>query len=196
MNIKKIFYELKHHAPFTFIASLMAVILVILIKFYFDKDIPESFFHIAHPAHLFVSAIVTSAIYYKYKKKIFNGILIGISGAIIIGTLSDVLFPWLGGVSLNLDTSFHLPLIEQPFLIISTALLGSLVGVATQFTKMPHFLHVFLSIFASLFYILSFSRDFGIIYFIGVFLIVFVAVLIPCCISDIIYPILFVKHKR
>ena len=56
MSFKKTLKELKEHSPFTFFATLIAILLIIIIRFYFSKDIPESFFHIAHPAHVFVSA--------------------------------------------------------------------------------------------------------------------------------------------
>lgn len=195
MSSKKILHELKHHYPFTFAATTIAIIIIIFIKFSLNKEIPESFFHILHPAHLFVSAIVTSALYYKYKKRIFPALLIGLTGSIIIGSLSDIILPWLGGKSLGFNISFHLALIEEPFLILSTAILGSLFGILTKLTKIPHFIHVFLSVFASLFYLTSFTIGINLLQFILSLIIVFIAVLIPCCISDIIFPMLFVKKQ-
>ena len=192
-KLKKIVHELKEHYPFTFLATLIAVLLVFLIKVYLKKDINESVFHILHPAHLFVSAIVTSALFFKYKRKPMLTLIIGLTGSIIIGSLSDIIFPWLGGLAFNLKPSFHLPLIETPFLIISTALIGSLIGIATKFTKIPHFIHVFLSVFASLFYLIAFSQVSNTIGYVVSTLIVFIAVLVPCCISDILFPMFFVK---
>jgi len=199
LNIKKIFLELKHHIPFTLIATLIAITsAIILYQITSSKIVPKiiSLFYILHPSHLFVSAIVTSAIFYKYKNNFLQAILIGITGSIILGSLSDIIFPYLGGILFQLKTSFHLCVIEKPILIISTALIGSIVGVATKFTKFPHFLHVFLSIFASLFYLLSFSVSLNLIPFTIIFLIIFIAVLIPCCISDIIFPLLFIKKAK
>jgi hypothetical protein len=196
MTSDKILKELKEHAPFTFFATLIAVFLIVIIKFYFLKDIPESWFHIMHPGHVFVSALVSAAIFYKYKKNIFYSLIIGISISVIIGSTSDILIPWLGGIIFNLETSFHLPLIEETFLIISTALLGSILGIITKISKEPHFLHVFISVFASLFYLTSFSHNLSYIEFILMILIVFVAVLIPCCMSDIVFPVLLSKTKH
>lgn len=196
MHTKKILHELQEHIPFTFLATLMAIILIIFVKIVLSKEIPESLFHIMHPAHLFVSAIVTSALFYKYKKRIFYALLVGLTGSIIIGSLSDIILPWLGGKSFGFDISFHLALIKEPFLIISSAIIGSFIGILTRFTKTPHFLHVFLSIFASLFYLTSFTTGLNIIQFILSIMIVFIAVLIPCCISDIVFPMLFVRKKN
>lgn len=192
MNPKEVLIELKEHIPFTFIATALAIIIVIIFK----NIQSETLFHILHPAHLFFSAIVTSGIYYKYKKNIFNAFLIGLTGSIIIGTLSDILFPYLGGILFNLKTHFHLALIEEPVIILSSAVVGTIIGISTKITKIPHFFHVFLSIFASLFYLLAFSTIFTLINFILAFAIVFMAVLIPCCISDIIFPLIFIKNEN
>ena len=192
MEIKKILIELKEHSPFTLGASLVAIILVIIFRnLQFD-----TLFHILHPAHLIFSAIVTSAIYYKYKKNILNSLILGITGSIIIGSLSDIIFPYWGGIIFNLNTELHLSILEEPLIIFSTALFGSFIGIYTKVTKFPHFLHVFISIFASLFYILAFSNIWSLTHFLISFLIVFVAVLIPCCISDIVYPLFFIEINK
>ena len=198
LNIKTILSELKKHIPFTLIATLIAIISVVIIYQIASPKITSqitSLFYIVHPLHLFVSAIVSAAIFYKYKNNFVQALLIGITGSIIIGSLSDIIFPYLGGILFQLKTSFHLSLIEKPVLILSTAIVGSIFGILTKVTKIPHFLHVFLSVFASLFYLFAFSTSFALIHFIAAFLIVFIAVLIPCCISDIIFPLLFIKRK-
>jgi hypothetical protein len=80
-------------------------------------------------------------------------------------------------------------------MIIGIALLGSIIGIFSGLTKIPHFLHVGISVFASLFYLLAFSQTFNIPYFIATFFIVFIAVIIPCCISDILYPFFFLGEN-
>ncbi len=194
-KLKEVIHELKHHAPFTALATLIAILIIILIQFILNKNLSENFFHILHPTHVIFSAIVTAGIFYKYKTNIFQALIIGITGSIIIGSISDIIFPYLGGNLLTLNTEFHLPIIEKPLLILSSALIGSTIGISTKITKIPHFIHVFISVFASLFYILVFSPTFNIFYFIGAFFIVFIAVIIPCCISDIVFPFLFLKEK-
>ena len=195
-KLKKIKHEIIEHLPFTFFASVLGVAIILIINFSLNKNIPETIFHILHPLHLFASAIVTSAIFYKYKKKILPALIIGIAGSIIIGSISDIFLPFLGGIALGLKPTFHLPIIELPFLIVSTALIGSILGIATRITKMPHFIHVFLSVFASLFYLISFTTSINTIHLIISIVIIFIAVLIPCCISDIIFPIIFTKKNK
>jgi len=196
MKPKTILKELKEHIPFTLVATLTAVLIIVFVLYGIKKQIPTELFEIFHPLHVIASSIVTTAIFYKYKQKIIPAILVGISGSIIIGSLSDIIFPYLGGNLLNLQTSFHLPLFESTTLILSVALMGSLIGIITKKTQLPHYIHVFLSVFASLFYLLNFSQAFNLIHFIGAFFVVFIAVIVPCCLSDIVFPFLFIKNEK
>lgn len=195
MRTKELIHELKHHLPFTAFATLIAIILVLLLQYMLQKQISENLFEIFHPLHIIASSIVTAGIFYKYKSRIIPALLIGVTGSIIIGSLSDIIFPWIGGNILSLGTSFHLLLIEKPFLILFSAIIGSSIGISAKITKTPHFIHVFLSVFASLFYLLAFSSGFNFVYFIGAFLIVFLSVIIPCCVSDILFPFFFLEKN-
>jgi hypothetical protein len=187
-----IFRELKHHLPFTLTASLAAGILVAI--FYSFGQVPsKELFEIAHPAHVLVSAIATSAIYWKYKKSALKTILVGASGAILVGSLSDVVFPFLAGNLFSLHTHFHLPIIENPLLILSVAFFGAILGAYSNLFRASHMLHVFLSIFASLFYLLAFSIEMSAIAILMISGLVFLTVYIPCCISDIVFPLFFIK---
>lgn len=201
MKFKKssvILQELKHHLPFTLTASLSAGVLVAifyLINRNYFVSVVSGLFEFMHPAHVLVSAMATSAIYWKYKKSIVKTILIGIVGAILIGSLSDIIFPWVSGNLFSLHTHFHLPIIEKPILIIGVALVGSIAGMYCRF-RVSHSIHVFLSIFASLFYLLAFSVEMNALAVLLISLLVFLAVYIPCCISDIVFPLLFVKKPN
>lgn len=195
MRVKELIHETKHHVPFAAAATLIAIFVVLLIEYYLQLGVSEESFEILHPLHVFASAMVTAGIFYKYKPKIIPSLLVGISGAIVIGSISDVIFPWLGGNLLHLHTHFHLPIIEEPMIILAVALIGSLVGARTKLTDIPHFVHVGLSVFASLFYLIAFSPEFSAFYLSASFLITFVAVIVPCCVSDILYPFFFLGEK-
>jgi hypothetical protein len=193
--MKKIIHELKKHIPFTALATLIAIFITIFIIYWVKKDISQEFFHVLHPLHVLASAIVTSGIFYKYKKSFVQAVIIGVLGAIIIGSISDIIFPYIGGLIFNLNIEFHLPIIEMTTIILFTAIIGSILGISLKITRFPHLIHVLLSVFASLFYLLAFSQSFEIIYFIGAFFVVFIAVIIPCCLSDIIFPFFFLRKK-
>ena len=195
MKIKEIIQELKDHIPFAAIATIIAIFVVIFVQYYFQKEIPENYFHLSHFLHLIASGMVTAGIYYKYKPKFIWAFLVGVVGAVVIGGISDIIFPHLGAIILGIESHFHLPLLEETFLTLLSAGIGGLAGIIIKTTKIPHFLHVFLSVFASLFYLLIFSTSFALGYFIQAFFIVLLAVIIPCCVSDIVFPFAFLEKK-
>jgi hypothetical protein len=194
-QVDTIVLELKRHMPFTLAVSFLAGI-VIATLFVLNNNFVNTlggWFEIAHPAHVLVSAAATAAIYRKYKPGILMAGIIGVMGALLIGTLSDVLVPWLAGNLLSLDTVLHLPLIDEPLIIFGAAILGSVFGISVGLFKLNHSLHIFLSVFASMFYLLAFSVNINFLAIIIITAIVFFAVYVPCCISDIVFPILFIK---
>ncbi|MDO8622765.1 MAG: hypothetical protein Q7R52_00810 [archaeon] len=193
----EILHELKEHVPFTAAATLIAVLIM---SFLLVKEnlilYSLSLFHVFHPAHIFFSSIVSAAIFYHYRKNIFLALVSSISIAIAIGSLSDIIFPYLGSLLFNIPISFHLPAIESPFLIFSVAILGSITGIIWKKTKFPHFIHVLISVFASLLYIFAYSANFSLLTIILIFIITTISVVIPCCLSDIVFPILFQNKLR
>jgi len=201
MNTKIILKKLKEHIPFTAAATLVSVIIMsfLLIK---QNLIPyaASSFHIFHWVHILFSSIVSTAIFYSYKKKILLSLFSGILIAISIGSISDIIFPYIGSLLFNLPISFHLPLLESPVLILGIALFGSATGIIVKKTKFPHFVHVFISLIASLLYIFSYSTNFSVLTLLLIFLITSISVVIPCCLSDIVFPLLlqnrFRKHEN
>jgi hypothetical protein len=195
--VKRIAHELKEHAPFTALGALTGIIImVIVVLFNVPHHISETVFHTLHPVHVLLSALVTTAMYMRYKKdKIWAVILIGWTGAIGIATISDALIPYLGGKLLHAQMEFHVPFIEEWWINL-LALAGIGIGYWRQTTKIPHFGHVLLSTWASLFYIMAFGiADDWIPLLPFIFLILFLAVWIPCCLSDIVYPLLFLGKE-
>jgi hypothetical protein len=89
----------------------------------------------------------------------------------------------------------HIGFIEEWYIVNPAALLGILLGYFWPRTKLPHFGHVLLSIWASLFHILmALGGGASPGQWAGIFLFLFIAVWLPCCISDIVFPLLFVKE--
>ncbi|MEE9583677.1 MAG: hypothetical protein V3W01_03340, partial [Dehalococcoidales bacterium] len=62
-------------------------------------------------------------------------------------------------------------------------------------TKFPHFGHVLLSTWASLFYFTAFGVAEWIPLLPFIFLFLFFAVWLPCCVSDIVFPLLFTRKR-
>jgi hypothetical protein len=187
--------ELREHLPFTLVVSLLAGGLVAL-GYVFGGVPSEGLFEVVHPLHVLVSAAATAGIFRKYKRSFVEAVLVGVVGAVLVGSISDVLLPWVAGNLFGLETVLHLPVFESPFLIFGGAVVGSFVGVSFGLFKLNHSLHVFLSVFASLFYLLGFSIPVSTWVVLGFSLVVFVVVYVPCCVSDIVFPILFVGTRK
>jgi len=193
--------ELQSHAPFTLLGALTGIALLLLIVITRVRAASlEPAFEGLHALHVFLSAIVTAAMYRRYRRALVPAVLIGFFGSVGIASLSDIVFPHHGGALILRLTGethhmhFHLPAIEEWWLINPVALLGVAIGIWKPTTKIPHSGHVLLSTWASLFYLVVHAPA-------GspwapllplVFIVLFVAVWLPCCFSDIVFPLLFV----
>jgi len=194
---KRIAEELKEHAPFTALGAVSGIIIMVVVVLgNVPPHISQTAFYVAHPLHVLLSALVTTAMYIRYRKaKIWVAVLIGWTGSIGVATISDAIIPYLSGTLLNAHMEFHLPFIEE-WWINFLALAGIAIGYWRQTTKIPHFGHVLLSTWASLFYFTAFGVADWIHLLPYVFLFLFLSVWIPCCMSDIVYPLLFVRKER
>lgn len=193
---KRIAKELRSHVPFTALGALTGIIVMVIIVL---ADIPSRIsytaFYTLHPVHVLLSAFVTTAMYVKYRKaKVWVVVLIGWTGSIGVATISDAMIPYLGGTLLHAQMEFHVPFIEEWWINL-LALAGTATGYWRQTTRIPHFGHVLLSTWASLFYITAFGIADWIPLLPFIFLFLFLAVWIPCCISDVVYPLLFVRKE-
>jgi hypothetical protein len=196
MHIAK---ELRSHAPFTLFGALTGIV-VMLIFYKLPFEISSNIFYVLHPVHVLLSAEVTASMYELHirgKIKLWAVILIGYLGSIGIATLSDSIIPYIGETMLSLpNTGMHLGFIEKWWLVNPLALLGIAIAIYRPRTKFPHAAHVLLSTWASLFHIIMALG--GIINWflsLSIFLFLFLAVWIPCCVSDIVFPLLFVKER-
>ena len=198
--IREILIELKRHAPFTAFGAITGIVIffiIIIANIFFQvSKVSSIIFYILHPTHIVLSAIVTSVIYklHRPKCKFFRVILIGYIGSIGIATLSDSIIPYLGELLLKLpDKGIHIGFIEKPWLTNPAAFLGIAIAFLKPMTKFPHSGHVLISTWASLFHIImAIGQTINLITIIPIFVFLFLAVWLPCCLSDIIFPLLFV----
>ena len=206
--LKQISEELKRHVPFTVFGAATGIIVMFVLVFsHASRGISDALFYTLHPLHVVLSALATISMYKLHGKgKLWVAILIGYTGSIGIATLSDAIIPYLGGGLLNVPMEFHVPFIEtakMPFIGIAkwkivnfAAILGIVIGYLKPKTRFPHFGHVLLSTWASLFGFTAFGIANWIPLLPFVLLFLFLAVWIPCCVSDIVFPLLFVKENQ
>jgi hypothetical protein len=202
--VRQILIELRRHAPFTAFGALTGIVIILILIFAHTisrvYEVSFIIFYILHPTHIVLSAIVTTAMYRLHRPK-FNflwGILIGYVGSIGIATLSDSIIPFLGELLLDLPhKGIHIGFIEKPWLTHPAAFLGIAIAFLRPMTKFPHSGHVLISTWASLFHIImAIGQTINIITIIAVFVFLFLAVWFPCCLSDIIFPLLFVPARK
>jgi hypothetical protein len=201
--------ELKNHAPFTGFGALTGI-LIIIVSLKMPREISYNIFYVLHPIHVVLSALVTASIYQihscdHFSKKCLKGkcnfwilLLIGYIGSIGIATISDSVIPYLGEILLDMPhRQIHLGFIEKWWLVNPLAVIGVIFAYFKPATKIPHAGHVLLSTWASLFHILmAIGGPMPWYSYLAVFAFLFLAVWAPCCLSDIVFPLLFVRNNR
>ena len=197
--------EFREHLPYTLFAALAGVGLLGLVSFFADltaredllPDASEDLFHTMHFFHLFLSAMATTAMFWRYEHRFARAVLIGIMGTVLPCGASDVFFPFLGGQLLGVSMTMHICLVEHPLMVWPFLLAGVIGGVllppVKQTTHFAHGGHVFLSSAASVLYLVAFGAADWLRFAPAIFVLLVLAVLVPCCTSDIAFPLLLTR---
>jgi len=208
--LNQISKELRIHAPFTIFGAVTGVIIIALFQ-KLPSGLSYNIFYVLHPIHVVLSALVTASMYRLHTCERISGkcirgkcnlwflLIIGYIGSVGIATISDSIIPYLGEVMLKMpDRGIHLGFIEKWWLVNPLAIIGVLIACFRPTTKFPHMGHVLLSTWASLFHIIISigGKSLNWFVYLVIFLFLFLAVWIPCCVSDIVFPLLFVKESR
>ncbi len=238
-KLRNILHELKLHAPFTVFGAVVGLLCVFAAR-NASHETSERLFSVFHPLHVFLSAMVTAALFKinEQKKHFLTVLLVGFFGSIGVATLSDSIIPFFGedilGVSIvthhhhhehsaavkdtssheAMDTQIavdhdhevcedktvmqrlHLGFIVEWYSVLPSALLGVFVAYFMPRTKSPHAAHVLISTWASSAHILMNTHTtLTASMWVGLLLVLFISVWLPCCVSDIIFPMLFVKDS-
>ncbi len=217
-KLTPVFAELKNHAPFTLFGAFTGILCMLLFK-NLDNVTSLRLFQVFHPTHVVLSAIVTSSLYSFYKKKtsLLVLLIIGYVGSVGVATLSDCILPFYGetllgvavpsehtqttnqnqeaaGENIDKKPDIHLGFIEEWYIVNPAAILGILIAYFLPRTKFPHAGHILISTWASSFHILMNTHSvLSPQLLIGIFVVLFISVWLPCCVSDIIFPMLLVK---
>lgn len=218
-NLKQISSELKAHIPFTALGAVTGVIFMLLFR-NISKPASHTLFTIFHPSHVLLSAMVTAAMFKLHRKqtRLWVVIIVGYVGSIGIATLSDSIMPYFGEELLGLHipahselhhhesesheteshlSEIHLGFIEEWYLVNPAAFLGIFIAWFLPKTKLPHASHVLISTWASSAHVLMTAQSqitFPVA--MSMALILFLSVWLPCCISDIVFPLLFTGEPR
>ncbi|MHC4562677.1 MAG: hypothetical protein ACYS8X_07900 [Planctomycetota bacterium] len=194
-TLKTVVAEIREHAPFTMFGALTGIAIMAAVVYgHVPKGVSSGLFWTLHPLHVLLSALATAGMYRLHGgRKLLPTIIIGYLGSVGIATVSDSVIPYLGELLLDMPhTHVHIGFIEKWWLINPLALVGIALACLWPKTKVPHAGHVLLSTWASLFHMtmaIGESLDWVTLVVVPVFL--FLAVWIPCCLSDIVFPLLF-----
>jgi hypothetical protein len=215
---KLIGVELKNHLPFTLIGAATGIVFMLAGQKWFKEE-AETLFSVFHPMHVVLSAMVTASLFeiHRKVKNFFLILIIGIVGSIGVATMSDCVLPYFGESILGAaipthaalhehedgqqceedhgehHAELHLGFIEEWYLVFPAALIGVLLAYFKPSTHLPHASHVLLSTWASSAHILMNTQaDMSMLFLLGMFIVLFLAVWLPCCVSDIVFPLLFI----
>ena len=210
--------ELKNHLPFTLIGAATGVVFMLAGQKWFKEE-AETLFSVFHPMHVVLSAMVTASLFeiHRKVKNFFLILIIGIVGSIGVATMSDCVLPYFGESILGAaipthaalheheggqqceedhdehHAKLHLGFIEEWYLVFPAAIIGVLLAYFKPSTHLPHASHVLLSTWASSAHILMNTQaDMSRVFLLGMFIVLFLAVWLPCCVSDIVFPLLFI----
>lgn len=204
LKIKNIIIEFIHHLPYSIFGVVSAMLFMGVLQFIVHIAHAEAelapasveLFHVFHSAHILLSAVATTAMFWKHDNhNVLKAVFVGLIGSLSVCGVSDVFVPYVGGIILGSEMHFHVCLIEEPGLVLPFAVIGVLAGLTVtksfeRSTEYSHGVHVFLSSVASLLYLISFGLADWVHMAGGVFLVTIFAVMFPCCLSDIIFPMM------
>ena len=198
-KLKHIAVEFFHHLPYSAIGVGAAFGIVLALEKIGWEQTPLLQFHLTHPLHLFLSAIVTSAMFWKHEHKVAKGIIVGILGTIPLCTMSDIIFPFFGARLMGTTLPLHICLLREPVMVLSATGLGIAAGFLLvrwldHITEFTHMLHVLVSSLASLLYLITFDQTLWQSAVAATFIITLIAVWVPCCLSDIVFPLAFTSE--
>jgi len=198
-KLKTIVIEIREHAPFTMFGAITGIVLMVAMVYsHVPRQASQLLFESSHALHVLLSALVTTGMYRLHSRgRLLPTLLVGYLGSVGLATLSDSVIPYIGELLLKMPrTQAHIEFIEQWWLINPLAVAGILIACRWPRTKFPHAGHVLLSTYASLFHMtMAVGESLNLLTIILVPVFLFMAVLIPCCMSDIVFPLLFVKES-
>lgn len=199
-RLKEIGIEFVHHLPYSAV-GVAASLGILLAWEKMGGLAPQPSFHLFHPVHILFSAVVTTAMFWKYEKRAIKATLVGFFGTVPICSISDVFLPYLGGIVLKNPVQFHLCATQEPWLVYPAAIGGIFFGfllptLLSKLTEFTHLLHVLVSSLASMLYLISFDLGLWQGSLLLVFFITVLAVWIPCCLSDIVFPLTLARKEE
>lgn len=206
--------EITHHLPYAiFSVAFGLAILSFLVYSSFMAGATDYvvcrgsnvLFHSFHFMHIVFAATGTLITFFRFSTNILKGFIVGCLSSAFFCTLSDVIFPYIGGTLMGVHMHFHLCFATELHNILPFLCVGLLNGFLmsrqhaskqVMFSLFSHFVHILISSFASIFYLISqgctnWYTNIGI-----VFLFLVIGVVVPCTLSDVVVPMAFARNQK
>jgi hypothetical protein len=206
--------ELYCHIPVTIISMCLSLIIMVFIceifSIYagFEKLVYGKFFHICHYTHILFASMGSIATFLRFSRSSYLwGAVTSLINSMLFCSLSDIVLPSFVSKILGKSINMHICLFNSQdlFNILVFGFLGIICGVCMSFgekrqssslCKKIHAGHIWMSCLAALFYIFS-QNSVQFIDFAGTIVIALsCAVVVPCVLSDVLVPIVLVKHMK
>jgi len=200
--------EIRNHLPYTIFSTALGLVLIGMLTFIAQllnqSEFPQAasgLFHVFHPIHILLSAAATTTMFWTHERRIFRALIIGFIGSVGICSLSDILMPYVSGLLLDVEMELHLCILDHPESLLPFVITGLIAGLVAsnaieKSTFFSHSSHVLVSSMASILYLISYGLHGWMAFMGSIFVYMVLAVLIPCCISDIAFPLFFVKTEE
>ena len=188
--------ELSTHWKFTAAAVIISGIIIAVLKLtIFPGAAPETetLFEGFFISHLFFAALTPASLLAKYKRALWLGVIVAILTSSITCTLSDIVFPYVGGMALGYDMHFHICIIEEPITAWSFIIIGALLGFllsnsVRKLSRFTHGFHILLSSTAAGMYLITYGVSVISVKALIFLPILIISVLVPCVLNDIGVP--------
>jgi hypothetical protein len=188
--------ELSTHWRFTLGAVIVSAILIITLRETgIVRPYPgvEGLFETFFISHLFFASLTPASLLSKYRRAVWLGVIVAVLTSSITCTLSDIVFPYLGGLILGYNMHFHICIIEEPLISWIFIIIGAILGYTLsrsvrKLSRFTHGFHIFLSSTAAGLYLVTYGVEFFSLKALLFIPIILVSVLIPCVMNDIGVP--------
>lgn len=186
--------ELRHHLPFTAgVTVVTAVVASVAVRAWPALSASHLSFEGAHLAHVFVSAVATTAVASRQRAGFAFAAALGIVGSIAFCTLSDILLPYAGALAFRAPVSLDVEILDAPVKVGLAAIAGAVGGFAhmRRLSVYSHSAHVLVSSLASVLYVHTHAGGAWVdwAHAPAMAAVLFVSVFLPCCMSDLVMPV-------
>lgn len=204
--------ELIAHFPYAVFSVALSFIGVALLNYFSFGAAAETvkhgshvLFHTFHFMHIVFAAAGAMLTYFRYSKKIIEGIIISSLSTMVFCILSDILLPYAAGWILGVNMHLHICFFSDWHNVVPFLAIGMLTGWLlaqhgesshSAYSLNSHFAHIFVSSFASIMYMVSHGFSAWEQYMGAIFFLLIFAVVVPCTMSDVVVPLYFARSGK